>query len=204
MIWKDADGDLVSMVNGRMAIFPAGYGYSVYSGSEYEGEQYVTGLNQRSNSNKDMVTLANELFTKEEKKGWEGQYRYLIANKDHKDGYGKNYLFFTDCSELKADWKKNIAIISVGAVLLDVLLIVTMFLLEWRKNKQIVPGAKTEFSPDPSAETEKSEKPGTSSEIPKDIAKQILSYVDDAERSTGPSGYLDSIRSTIEENLEKK
>ena len=204
MLWKDSDGDLYGMVNGRTMVFPTEYCYSVSPGSPYEsGQNYVTGINLRSNANRDMLSLAQELYTQDEKKGWAGEYRYQIAELADTDVYGDNYLFLTDCSKEKDEWKKKTVTVSLAAVLLDVILAGTVFFFEMKKNKQFVSGAKTENSPDPSEETERYEETGPSLGIPKDIAKQLINYVDDAERSTGPSGYLDSIRNTIEENTEK-
>ena len=203
LCWTDEDGDFFCMVNGRIWIYPAEYGYTYYIGSASDREINLHGLNVRSNQDRDMVSLANEIFTKEESQGWAGKYRYLITNTMDVDVLGNKYLFLTDCSDEKAGWKENIAKISVAAASLDVILIVLMFFLEREKNKKIVSEEKTKSSIGLSEDASAEKRSGLSAGIPKDVAKQLLSYVDDTERSMGPSGYLDSIRSTVEENMEK-
>lgn len=203
LCWTDEDGDFFGMVNGRILIYPSEYGYTYYIGSASDREIHLHGLNARSNQDRDMVSLANEIFTKEESQGWAGKYRYLITNTMDVDVLGNKYLFLTDCSDEKAGWKENIAKISVVAASLDVILIVLMFFLEREKNKKFVSEEKTKSSIGLSEDASAEKRSGSSAGIPKDVAKQLLSYVDDTERSIGPSGYLDSIRSTVEENMEK-
>ena len=204
LCWTDEDGDFFGMVNGRILICPSEYGYTYYIGSASDREIHLQGLNARSNQDRDMVSLANMLFTKEESRGWTGKYRYMIVDTTEVDALGNKYLFLTDCSDEKAEWKKNITTVSVAMAISDVVLILLMFILEWGKNKKFVSEEKTESSIGWSEEASAEKRSGSSAGIPKDVAKQLLSYVDDTERSMGPSGYLDSIRDTIEQNTDKK
>lgn len=204
LCWTDEDGDFFGMVNGRIWIYPAEYGYTYYIGSASDREINLNGLNARSNQDMDMVSLANMLFTKEESRGWTGKYRYMIVDTTEVDALGNKYLFLTDCSDEKAEWKKNITTVSVAMAISDVVLILLMFILERGKNKKVVSEEKTESSIGLSEEASAEKRSGSSAGISKDVAKQLLSYVDDTERSMGPSGYLDSIRDTIEQNTDKK
>lgn len=204
LCWTDEDGDFFGMVNGRILICPSEYGYTYYIGSASDREIHLQGLNARSNQDRDMVSLANMLFTKEESRGWTGKYRYMIVDTTEVDALGNKYLFLTDCSDEKAEWKKNITTVSVAMAISDVVLILLMFILEWGNNKKFVSEEKTESSIGWSEEASAEKRSGSSAGIPKDVAKQLLSYVDDTERSMGPSGYLDSIRDTIEQNTDKK
>ena len=204
LCWTDEDGDFFGMVNGRIWIYPSEYGYTYYIGSASDREIHLHGLNARSNQDRDMVSLANMLFTKEESHGWTGKYRYMIVDTTEVDALGNKYLFLTDCSDEKAEWKKNITTVSVAMAISDVVLILLMFILERGKNKKFVSEEKTESSIGWSEEASAEKRSGSSAGIPKDVAKQLLSYVDDTERSMGPSGYLDSIRDTIEQNTDKK
>ena len=202
MIITDADGDEIYVTPLGLYSLRHGYVYGKTLSSFTNGDDIYyefSGANYESRRNDDMKEAANELFHKGNTSGWYKEYRYYCNYFDYTDEqketsnisiYEKlgSIQFYDASSELKEirNHTVNRALWLFGG---DVLILLVLFVLF---SMEKAPVAES-ISDSAFAKKEKKEKG-----LSEDMSKRLLDYIEQSERSYGPNGYLDEMRTLLE------
>ena len=208
-IITDADGDEFFVTS--MGIFPVRYGYvygkslSTMGGDGSSRDYYFTfeAENPESRNNEDMKEAAEELFNKGNYSGWYKNYRYKCKYLEFTDEQRETFhisadekygsIQFYDASEELKEIRNhtiNHALMLFGG---DALILLVLFVLF---SKEKAPVAETDPNSAFTKEEEKTEG------ISKDLTQRLLDCIEQSEKSYGPNGYLDEMRSLIEGETE--
>ncbi|MBP5491502.1 MAG: hypothetical protein J6Y08_01520 [Clostridiales bacterium] len=210
------------------------YSYSLSNDFDGSAMKVFTAMNVQSSKDSQMKDLAREYIDKGEKSGWHENYRYYCWEIRHLDGhvivvpdgddyvYSSNYtspdplyepmyvyekdaeklakdsdslgcIFFYDASSERSLWVKHMAwnaIVVLSAYIVCMIILALLFYIRRNKSESEVVAPETKVV--------------KSTAIPENIAKELLSYIEQSENSTGPSGYLDQMKESIRNNTEIK
>lgn len=202
----DADGDEICLTPTGIYTLRHGfvYGKTLVSMGSYNGDNsdYYFSFeaeNYESRKDEEMKEAAEDLFNKGKASGWYKDYRYNCFYYEYPDEEREEFhipddekygsiQFYDASSELKEirNHTVNRALWLFGG---DVLILLVLFVLF---SMEKAPVAES-ISDSAFAKKEKKEK-GLSEEL----SKRLLDYIEQSERSYGPNGYLDEMRTLLE------
>lgn len=205
-IITDADGDDIILAPTGMYTLKHGFVYNkiLTTMGSYDGDNsdyYFSfdAANYESSKDDEMKEVAWELYNKGKTSGWYKDYRYNCFYYEYPDEIREEFhvsedekfgsiQFYDASSELKEirNHTVNHALWLFGG---DVLILLVLFVLF---SMEKAPVAES-ISDSAFARKEKKEKG-----LSEDITKRLLDYIEQSERSYGPNGYLDEMRTLLE------